>query len=231
MSVIIDGIEYPLDPVLPPQGGKDTRWEIILNGQGVTDDVDNITVINRAMGIGFIYGASPVGPYNQGRIVNRGGAVIAPTVEVNGVLYFLALVQNRPLVGSEPIFEFPRGQAIFGENTVDTAQRELLEETGLPLNLENLLYLGNGNPDSALFHGANIHSWWLKLPENFVVIQEDGTPTLRPDIEANPESKLIESIRNAVFVPATQFKSPSMMTTNVAGLVFQQYFIMTRSQI
>jgi 8-oxo-dGTP pyrophosphatase MutT (NUDIX family) len=231
--VEIDGQSYELESVLPPKvtdAGKlvDTRWKITVNGTDFTDEVDTLAVVNHGMGLGFLYGKSPAGPYNQGRLVNRGGAVIVPTVKVDGEVYFLALEQVRPFVGPEPILEFPRGQALSGEKTVDTAARELLEETGLPLDEDSLVHLGNGNPDSALVHGANVHTWWLQLPEEFVNFDENGMPVLRPDLEANPESKLIESIKKAVFVEASDFESESHMTSNAAGLVFRELYLAER---
>lgn len=222
-NVVIDSKSYQLDPVDHTKPG----WDVTINGEPVKD-VDTLSVVNHAMGIGFLYGKSPAGPYNQGRLVNRGGAIIVPTFEVDGEMYFLALEQVRPLVDSKPILEFPRGQALSGEKSVDTARRELLEETGLPLDEENLVYLGNGNPDSALVHEANVHVWWLRLPYEFVGFDEDDRPVLADDFEANSESKLIESIRKAVFVEAADFQSVSQMTSNAAGLVFQKLFLEER---
>lgn len=224
-DIVIDGQSYELERVnhIKPE------WEVTLNGKPV-DNVDTLTVINHDMGIGFLYGKSPAGPYNQGRLVNRGGSVIVVTVQSGPYkkLYMLALEQVRPLVGQAPILEFPRGQANINEKSIDTAKRELLEETGLPLDEGDLMYLGNGNPDTALIHGTNVHTWWLQLPSWYFDLDENGTPRLRSDIEANPESKLIESIKKAVFVPATEFKSPSQLTSNAAGLVFQQLYIESR---
>lgn len=217
MSINIDGKEYPLDPVLADK----PLWEITLNGNPV-GGVETLTAVNRQMGIGFLYGRSPAGPYNQGRLVNRGGAVIVPTVEVNGgTIYFLALQQVRLLIGPEPILEFPRGQALADEAAVETARRELLEETGLDMAEDALTYLGRGNPDSALIHGANVHCWWLRLPANYIVI-ENGIPRLRDGVKANPHSKLWENIRKSTFVCEDEFSSPSMMTSWAMGLVLQR---------
>lgn len=224
-QVRIDGNAYELNPALDNKPG----WEVTLNGD-VVEGVETLTAINHAMGIGFLYGASPAGPYNQGRLVNRGGAVIVPTIEVDGDLYFLALSQVRPLLDDEPILEFPRGQALADEASVDTARRELLEETGLNLNSDVLTYLGRGNPDSALMHGANVHCWWLRLPAEFIVFEEN-IPCLRSDLEGNSESKLFENIRKAQLVREDEFSSPSMMTAWAMGLVLQRLRHLERQQV
>lgn len=216
MSVRIDNTDYPLDEV------DQTRsvWEIAINGVSV-EKVESLTAINREMGIGFLYGKSPAGAYNQGRLVNRGGAVIVPTIDVNDVLHFLALSQVRPLVGSQPILEFPRGQAIMDESAIKTAGRELLEETGIGIPEDHLTYLGSGNPDSAIVHGANVHAWWLRLPADFVLMDGD-LPRLKPNLIGNASSRLFENIKNAILVPEYDFTSPSMMTTWAMGLVLQR---------
>jgi len=216
MSIKIDETDYPLSPALADK----PAWEVTINGD-LVQDVQTLTAINRQMGIGFLYGASPAGPYNQGRMVNRGGAVIVPTVEDKSCLYFLALSQVRPLVGQDAILEFPRGQALANEAAIETARRELLEETGLDLPEDALTYLGRGNPDSALIHGANVHCWWLQLPAEFVVVK-NGVPSLREDLQGNPQSRLWENIRKSLLIREEEFSSPSMMTSWALGLVLQR---------
>lgn len=223
MSIQIDGNVFPLDPALADKPG----WDIEINGEPV-EHVETLTAINHQMGIGFLYGASPAGPYNQGRIVNRGGAVIVPTVKVSDDLYFLALSQVRPLLASEPIFEFPRGQAIVDEAAIETARRELLEETGLALAVDDLIYLGRGNPDSALVHGANVHCWWLRLPAEFILLQH-GVPRLREDLGGNSESRLLENIKKAQLVREDEFTSPSILTAWAMGLVLQRLRVLERT--
>lgn len=214
--VTIDGKQYPLESVITEK----PVWEGTLNGQDITEQIETLTLINRDMGIGFLYGRSPAGAYNQGRLVNRGGAVIAPTVTINGTLYFLVLKQRRPLVGSDPIYEFPRGQALLDEDATVTAARELLEETGMDIPAENLVYLGKGNPDTALIHGANVHCWWLQIPTEFFTLNT-GYPRL-VGVFSNAESKLAENILHAEIVSEDEFESVSMMTSWAAGLVLKQ---------
>lgn len=219
-SFLIDSKPYELDPADPAL----PSWEVEVNGQLLdAETIKTVTVVNRKMGMGFLYGKSPAGPYNQGRFVNRGGAVIIPTlVNKNWDFHFLALKQVRPLYGPDPILEFPRGQANPGESTIDTARRELIEETGLPISEQDLTYLGVGNPDTAVTHGANVHAWRLNIP--LELVDDSGkTPKLRA-FHADTESRLVEQIRGAIFIPAGQFSSPSMMSQWAAGLVFQQMY-------
>ena len=188
------------------------------------DDHDHFVGFrNEPLGMAVVYCKSPAGPYNQVVFYNRGGSVIVPTVFIDGKLYFVALMQNRPLVSEKPILEAPRGQAFIGEMSIDTAKRELLEETGLQVDEERFVYLGAGNPDTALTLGANVHAWWLRLPSEFVVCDSHGKPEgLRPDLQTNSESRFMESIRKSVLVPPEDFESPSMMTMWAAGLVFKK---------
>ncbi len=216
----VDGKKYPFDSALTNK----PAWEVTINGEFI-EDVDTLSVINHQMGIGFLYGASPAGPYNQGRIVNRGGSVIVPTVMVDDFIYFLAIRQGRPLVGEEPILEFPRGQSLRGEESLETARREFLEEMGAAIPAGGLTYLGQGNPDTSLIHGANVHAWWLKLPSDIVEFDEYHEPQLRKELYANAESKLMENILHAELVREDEFQSPSMMTSWAMGLVFRKLWL------
>lgn len=199
--------------------------------QEMRDSHDHVVGFkNEFMGMAVVYCKSPAGSYNQVVFYNRGGSVIVPTVEHNGELYFLALVQKRPLVQEDPIFEFPRGQALLGEKSVDTARRELLEESGLQVDEGDLIHLGRANPDSALVMGANVHAWWLRLSAAHVQEGRYGQPQLRPDFVANPESKLAENIRKAVLVPAEEFDSESMMTDWAAGKIYKRLWLESRSR-
>jgi len=230
MNITIDGIEYDLQPVDPDA----PNWEVQLNGKVITDRVQTLALINRAMGIGYLYGMNPGAPmkdpsdpnnakrrYGMAQGVNRGGPVIVPTLEFEGRLYFLALRQGRPLVSPEKILEFPRGQAKANENAIASAQRELIEETGLPVSIDDLIYLGRGNPDTALFHGANVHCWWLRLPQEYFVVT-NGKPSLRPGFEGDNESKFIENIKEAEVVAEGDMHSLGIFTMWAMGLVLQR---------
>ena len=213
MELTIDGKTFsfdPADPNLP-------SWTPVL------DDNGEVTGFrNDGLGMTFVHVKSPAGPYNQGVFYNRGGSVIVPTVQIEDETYFLVLRQLRPLVSNEPIMEFPRGQGLKDEANYETARREMVEETGLDIPVQSLIHLGNANPDTALIMGANVHAWWLRLPEYFIEFDEFGYPQIRSDIQGNENSRLLENIRMTELVTEEEFTTPSMISSWAFGLVLRK---------
>lgn len=88
--------------------------------------------------------------FRRGRFVvdernNRSGAVIVPK---SGDRYLLVEV-DRPAINAMSL-EFPRGYADEGETPSECAARELLEETGANVTIEDLELLGKVAPNTGL---------------------------------------------------------------------------------
>jgi len=74
----------------------------------------------------------------------KGSAVVI----VNNNNEMMLVSQDRPAVG-ERNWEIPKGASNDNEDLSETAQREVMEETGIDLPLESIIALGNVQPDTA----------------------------------------------------------------------------------
>jgi 8-oxo-dGTP pyrophosphatase MutT (NUDIX family) len=214
VEYIIDGNAIEVPQVMADK----PSWKVLLNGEEVTD-VTSLAVINEPMGIGFFYGGSMTGgPYNQGHLYNRGGAVVAIVVRKGREIFVAALEQMRPLQSDELVLEFPRGQSRLGESGSETALRELREETGIgPESIIVTRWLGSGNPDNALILGENVQFFSVEILETDVDwvsmrIREDA-------FQPEAESRLVEGIKNSTIMPLNGLTSTSMMTMSAIGLL------------
>ena len=83
----------------------------------------------------------PNGNISTRNIINhRGGVCIAALKENGNIL----LVKQFRYVYNEVILEFPAGKKELNEDSIETAKRELMEETGYKAN--TLLFLGSYYP-------------------------------------------------------------------------------------
>ena len=189
-----------------------------------TDLVRNAEFANRGQGWAAFYGLSLSSPfYNQAHYFNRGGAIIALCSQVEGAWHVAVLEQRRPLQDPDnPIVEFPRGQASM-ESGIDTAARQLVEETGLEIEADRFVYLGAGNPDNALTLGQTVHSWMVVLTADELVRDTDGVWHIREDMNRmEKKSRLWENILGSRLVPFSQFVSASFMTAAPFALMRQR---------
>lgn len=76
---------------------------------------------------------------NIEQITKNGGngdaVVIIPKIDNN----FIMIVQSRPVTFDEVLIEFPAGMVDLGEEPIESAKRELIEETGFKANKLDLL--------------------------------------------------------------------------------------------
>lgn len=239
----IDGQIIPIDPVDHERSrwdfrftltGDEAKAELIRRIQAsmgdpesiidATELVRNAEFANRGQGWAAFYGLSLSSPfYNQAHYFNRGGAIIALCAEVEGEWHVAVLEQRRPLQDSDnPIVEFPRGQASM-ESGINTAARQLVEETGLEIEADRFVYLGAGNPDNALTLGQTVHSWMVVLTAEELVRDADGVWHIREDMnKMEKKSRLWENILGSRLVPFSQFVSASFMTAAPFALMRQR---------
>lgn len=230
----IDGQIIPIQPVDHERSRWDFRFtltddeakaELIRRIQAsmgdpesiidATDLVRNAEFANRGQGWAAFYGLSLSSPnYNQAHYFNRGGAVIGLCAEIEDEWHVAVLEQRRPLQDRDkPIVEFPRGQASM-ESGIQTAARQLVEETGLEIEPDRFIYLGSGNPDNALILGQTVHIWMVELMQEELVRDADGVWRIRADLNKMEEkSRLWENILGTRLIPFDQFTSASFMTS------------------
>lgn len=88
--------------------------------------------------------------YGSFTTVRSGGSGTGSAVLVlNRYRQALVVQQNRYAV-NEATWEIPRGGSLVGEDHSETAQREVVEETGIQLPLESIRPLGKYQPDTGL---------------------------------------------------------------------------------
>jgi ADP-ribose pyrophosphatase len=97
--------------------------------------------------------------FRRGRFIveernSRSGAVIVPKVGDD----YLLVELDRPAIDARSL-EFPRGYADKGETAEQCAARELFEETGVSVAVEQLQLLGKVAPNTGLLDSiVNVYS-------------------------------------------------------------------------
>lgn len=88
--------------------------------------------------------------YDQYMIEEQKGTIIIPYDDKEGIIRVGLVTQERPIPGGE-YFELPRGFGKEKETALETAYRELLEETGLRVLSEGIRYLGRININTSFY--------------------------------------------------------------------------------
>lgn len=104
-------------------------------------------------------GSAPSSPAAPASRADPGGAAPAEVIRVSAVV--LARPDRRVLTvrkAGTGMFMFPGGKHLPGEAPLDTAVREVAEETGLRLRPDELTHLGAWDTDAANEPGAALHS-------------------------------------------------------------------------
>lgn len=95
---------------------------------------------------------------------SKNGAVVLIECEDN---YIFVLVRRAAHLFYEQI-EAPRGYGELGESSYDTAIREVFEETGYKISIENLEKLGTIKPNSAIL-ASTIDVFYAHISENNLI--------------------------------------------------------------
>ena len=108
--------------------------------------------------------------YDQYMIEEQPGSIIVPYDEKDGIVRVGLVTQERPIPERE-YAELPRGFGREDETALQTAYRELLEETGLKVSGEDIRLLGRINVNSS-FYKTDIPIVAIK----FYSLDEMGNP-------------------------------------------------------
>ncbi|MDN7131962.1 NUDIX hydrolase [Halomonas sp. MC140] len=98
----------------------------------------------------------------------RSGAAVLPVV--GDTLWLLEM--RRPAQKGAVTWEIPRGYGEVAETSLECAQRELEEETGLVADLSQLTWLGKVRPNTAIL-GSCIDIYLARLPADTVSAARD----------------------------------------------------------
>lgn len=197
----------------PVREGTNNEWGVLADfgdGKMVPLEVARLAVVNDKRHIALLWGESPMSNDNfryaqAWRVGGGGAATILWSRNPEGKLYVGGIMQGRPFIGPEPVFNVVRGFARPGEDIRDAARRELDEEvdnpdllvpqllTGDPVNMDSAFFASDGDFDGTVsfFH--------LQVPWSLLVEQEDGTFAF--EIDSVTDEKRKEAIFGAKFVP------------------------------
>ena len=149
-------------------------------------------------------------------------------IDANGGIYVGVVEENRATMGKKPTRNIPRGAQSKGETHVETAVRELREESGYEAETGRFALLAAGlNSNSAFFDtsrsdqdGISIYSLRVDQSELQVDTDDNGRVFyIFPDeVNDNTEHDVTEKILGSRFIPLEEaLKSRDMFTSAAAG--------------
>lgn len=219
---------------LAPEASR--GWEVSINGEDPSKNVDLLDITNERLGTSITYGQRSEG--YDGVVIherNGGGAVTAPYTVSDGELYVGVLREERQTMGGL-VWNVPRGMLDLGETHEAGAAREYSEETGQrALKLIELVRELNCN--SAVFDtsrpGEGIRIFGVEIDASDLHY-DAYTDTFTFPANTHPigRGSLGERILGTRFLHAEEaVQSPDMFTVAAVGLLYARQQRLNRSQL
>lgn len=170
-----------------PESQAKRGWFLEINGEKLDTPIEKARLVNPRMGVEVEYGQRQEG--YDGFVLKEpggGGSVTIPYYYHNGELYIGVVEESRPTVTDgrveEKVLNVPRGFMDPGQDHFQTAQKELLEETGYePISKRIVALPGEPmNPNSTFFvtgKDKGVHAYGIQVYDfELVKLNESENP-------------------------------------------------------
>ncbi len=222
--------EHSSFEVTPIPDGAKRGWTVSTNGEDQTATTSHASLTHEGLGIQVKFGMRPEG-YDGFIIRERGGggaATIPYMIDADGGIYVGVVEEKRATMGEKPVRNIPRGAQSKGETHVETASRELREESGYLAETGRFALLAEGlNSNSAFFDTSRsdqdgISMYALRVQQDELELSHDDDGNVfyvfpeKVNKEAEPD--VTEKILGSRFIPLeAALKSRDMFTSAAAG--------------
>ncbi|OGZ58557.1 MAG: hypothetical protein A3B96_04305 [Candidatus Spechtbacteria bacterium RIFCSPHIGHO2_02_FULL_43_15b] len=209
-------------------------WVVELNGQ-IIKKVNHLRLFHPRIQYEYQFGMRNEGYCGViSHAYGGGGSIILPWIIIERQLFVCVVRQYRPTIREENVLNAPMGRLDFGEEHLETAIRELREETGFTVSPDRIKLLpGNNINPQASSHDTSrnnegLHFFSIEILPDEVWPIMPGFYAFKPQLLSVPEDS-DEKIDACYFIPWRDAAKLEEMTTR--GIVGTLLSVLDLSKI